>query len=276
VAIHARVRGCEAPVDDIPLTLALSRGGERELKGIFYVMKEQIMETIEGSSFFCSWSGGKDSCLALYHAIQNGWRPKCLFTMMTEGDNTSRSHGLPRSLLEQQARQLGIPILFRSATWDEYEATFLAALHEFKADGIEAGVFGDIDVESNRDWCLRVCNASGIRPYHPLWKRPRQELLKEFMDLQFKALIVVTKACKLGSEWLGRIIDHNTVRELEKAGVDASGELGEYHTAVTDGPIFQSEIRLKTQESALHDGYWFLKIADENREKQSARQKDGA
>ena len=196
--------------------------------------------------------------------------------MMTEDNRTSRSHGLPRSLLEQQARQLGIPIVFRSATWDEYEATFLAALHEFKADGVEAGVFGDIDVESNRDWCLRVCNASGIRPYHPLWKRPRHELLKEFIDLQFKAFIVVTKADKLGSEWLGRTISQNTARELENAGIDASGELGEYHTVVTDGPIFQSEIRLKTQESVLHDGYWFLKISDGNSERQNGQQENEA
>lgn len=230
-------------------------------------MKEQATEPIEGRPFFCSWSGGKDSCLALYHAIQKGASPKCLFTMMTEDNQTSRSHGLPKSLLEQQARQLGIPMAFRSATWGEYEATFLAALHEFKANGIETGVFGDIDVESNRDWCLRVCAASGIRPYHPLWKRARHELLKEFIDLRFKALIVATKADKLGSEWLGRIIDQNTVRELEKAGIDASGELGEYHTVVTDGPIFQSEIILKIQEPVLHDEYWFLRVTNENKER---------
>ena len=230
-------------------------------------MMKHVIKPIEGLSFFCSWSGGKDSCLALYHAIQTGGRPRYLFTMMTEDDRTSRSHGLPRSLLEQQARQLGIPIVFRSATWDEYEATFLAALHEFKAEGVEAGVFGDIDVESHRDWCLRVCNSSGLQPCHPLWKRPRHELLEEFVDLQFKARIVVTKADKLGSEWLGRIIDHDTIGKLEKAGIDASGELGEYHTVVTDGPIFQSETLLRTQETVLHDGYWFLKLSDENSER---------
>jgi diphthine-ammonia ligase len=187
--------------------------------------------------------------------------PKYLLTMMTEDRHTSRSHGLPRSLLEGQARSLGIPIVFHSATWDEYEATYLAALREFKADGVVAGVFGDIDVESNRDWCLRVCHSTGIQPYHPLWKRPRLELLEEFIDLQFKARIVVTKADKLDSEWLGRTIDRDTLVELEKAGIDASGELGEYHTVVTDGPIFQSAIALKVQEKVLHDGYWFMKVA---------------
>jgi len=34
--------------------------------------------------FFCSWSGGKDCCLALYHAIRNGGTAKALMTMFTE------------------------------------------------------------------------------------------------------------------------------------------------------------------------------------------------
>ena len=236
---------------------------------------EQVIKPIDGLSFFCSWSGGKDSCLALHHAIQNGGIPKYLFTMMTEDHHTSRSHGLSRSLLEQQAQQLGIPIVFRSATWGEYEATFLSALHEFNAGGVEAGVFGDIDVESNRDWCLRVCNSTGILPFHPLWKRPRHDLLEEFIDLQFKARIVVTKADKLGSEWLGRAIDRDTLVELEKAGIDASGELGEYHTVVTDGPIFQSGIVLNTREPVLHDGYWFMRVSVADSEGWNSRLENG-
>ncbi len=213
--------------------------------------------------FFCSWSGGKDSCLALYHAIQQGGRPKCLFAMMAEDGKVSRSHALPRSLLEEQARRINLPIVFGSASWESYEAVFSAALQGFKADGIEAGVFGDIDIEDHRDWCLRVCGAAGIQALHPLWKRGRRELLEEFTGLGFTAAIIVTKADRLGPEWLGRTIDRNSAAELEKAGIDPSGESGEYHTVVTGGPIFQSTIHLNFQEPVLHDGYWFLKIIDE-------------
>ena len=60
---------------------------------------------------------------------------------------------------------------------------------------------------------------------------------------------------------MGRTIDRDTLVELEKAGIDASGELGEYHTVVTDGPIFKSRIELKILEKILHDGYWFLEVA---------------
>lgn len=219
------------------------------------------MHSIEGRPFFCSWSGGKDSCLALYHALKQGGKPQCLLTMMAEDGRKSRSHRLPRSLLEEQARQLGIPIVFRPASWDEYEATFLATLHEFRAQGIEAGVFGDIDLEPNREWGVRQCEAAGLWPYHPLWKRPRRALLQEFIDLQFKAIVVVTNAGRLGAEWLGRTIDVQTLQDLERAGVDASGELGEYHTVVTDGPLFQHPARLEARQPLWHEGYWFLDVA---------------
>ncbi|HSD83553.1 MAG TPA: diphthine--ammonia ligase [Anaerolineae bacterium] len=223
-------------------------------------MISSIVDPIADRSFFCSWSGGKDSCLALYHALQRGGKPACLFTMLSEDNQTSRSHGLPKPILQQQARQLGLPIVFRSASWGDYEATFLTMLHDFKAQGVEIGVFGDIDIEEHRDWCQRVCAVSGLRAYHPLWKRPRRELLQELIDLKFKAVIVVTHADKLGSEWLGKTIDAQTIQELENAGVDPSGERGEYHTVVTHGPLLRSEITLNTRNPLLHDGYWFLPV----------------
>ncbi len=223
-------------------------------------MKKSALDPIAGYSFFCSWSGGKDSSLALYHAVQRGGQPACLFTMLSEDNETSRSHGLPKSVLEQQARQLGLPIFFRAASWNDYEGTFLAMLNDFKMQGIEVGVFGDIDIEDHRDWCERVCTTNGLRAYHPLWKRPRRDLLQELVELNFKAVIVVTHANKLGAEWLGKTIDAETIKELERAGIDPSGEEGEYHTVVTRGPLFRSEIVLNTRNPLFHDGYWFLPV----------------
>jgi uncharacterized protein (TIGR00290 family) len=161
-------------------------------------------------------------------------------------------------LLQQQSERLGIPIVFRSAPWDQYESVFLDALREFKTDGVETGVFGDIDVDANREWVQRLCGATGIDPYHPLWKRPRRTLLNEFLDLQFKATVVVIRNDKLGPHFLGREMDRQTIREMEEAGIDASGELGEYHTVVTDGPIFSSQIDLKIRGRMTQMEYSFL------------------
>jgi diphthine-ammonia ligase len=231
------------------------------LQNASFDMNSSTNPSISHRPFFCSWSGGKDSSLALHHAIRDGGEPRYLLTMMSEDGHGSRSHGLPRSLLEEQARLIGIPIIFRSASWAEYENVFSAALEEFRAEAVADGVFGDIDIPDHRDWCLRICGAHGIRVRHPLWQRSRRELLEEFIALGFKATIIVTQARIMGPEWLGRAIDARAISEMEKLGIDPSGETGEYHTVVTEGPIFHSRIALVTGEPVLHDGYWFLKVS---------------
>lgn len=223
-------------------------------------MLERLQPLSAGRSFFCSWSGGKDSCLALYHAIRSGGTPRALLTMLSEDGITSRSHALPKPLIEKQASSLGVPAVFRAATWERYEAEFIAALHEFKRMGIEIGVFGDIDIEGHREWVHRVCGIAGIVPVHPLWKRNRRELLDEFMALGFKAKILVVNEHKLDKDFLGRAIDAQTIAALEQAGIDPSGELGEYHTVVTDGPIFRQKVDIKVAGQERHEGYWFLKV----------------
>jgi len=223
-------------------------------------MKVDAEKSIAGRPFFCSWSGGKDSCLALYHAIQNGGRPESLLTILSADGATSRSHALPKVLIEAQARSLGLRPVFRSASWQEYEAEFISALHEFKKSGIEVGVFGDIDVDSHREWVRRVCGIAGIVPVHPLWKRDRRELLEEFIGLGFSAQIIVINEQKLDKNFLGKIILAQTISEMEETGIDPSGELGEYHTVVTDGPIFSSKVEIRSAGQYHHEGYWFLKV----------------
>jgi diphthine-ammonia ligase len=217
-------------------------------------------KSIADRPFFCSWSGGKDSCLALYHAVQNGGNPHCLLTILSEDGVTSRSHALPKVLIEEQARNLGLQPVFRSASWEQYEAEFISALQEFKNSGIEVGVFGDIDVNSHREWVRRVCGIAGIVPVHPLWKRDRRELLEEFIALGFIAQIVIINEQKLDKTFLGKTIAAQTITEMEESGIDPSGELGEYHTVVTDGPMFSSRLEIKTVGEEHHEGYRFLKM----------------
>lgn len=219
-----------------------------------------MKQSIYNQPFFCSWSGGKDSCLALYHAIQNGGKPQYLLTMMAEDGLTSRSHRLPKILLEEQSKNLGIPIIFRSALWEDYEAEFIAALHEFRKKRIKFGVFGDIDIDTHMGWVKQVCRQTHMIPIHPLWNRNRLELLEEFIALDFTANIIVLKKEKLGKEFLGKKINRETIKKLVKSGVDSSGELGEYHTIVTSGPIFSSKINIKTKRKIQHEGYWFLEL----------------
>ncbi len=218
------------------------------------------MDSINNKNFFCSWSGGKDSCLALYRSIQNGGKPKALLTMMVENGKRSRSHGLPHAVIQSQAEALGIQSIVRSTSWDDYEQTFVTTLSDLKEQDVEYGVFGDIDLEPHLKWVERVCSSVGVQAYEPLWQTARRDLLDEFLQLGFKATIIAIKQDALNDSFLGRTLNRHVISDLENAGVDASGEEGEYHTIVTDGPIFSKMVDIESKGQVVQDGYCFLDI----------------
>ena len=138
-------------------------------------------DPIAGQRVFVSWSGGKDAYLALQRAVRRGAVPAVLVCMLHEDGRVSRGHGLPLALLEEQAAALGVPLVTRPTTWEEYEATFVSLLHELRVQGVQAGVFGDIDLQAHRDWVEGVCEVAGLGCHLPLWQEPRRALLGEFL-----------------------------------------------------------------------------------------------
>jgi diphthine-ammonia ligase len=195
-------------------------------------------------AFFCSWSGGKDSCLALYRSLKAGRPCAALFTMIDETGVKSRSHELSPDALAKQARAMGIPLRTASASWDDYETKFKEAASSLREEGILHGVFGDIDLKEHREWVERVCGEIGMEAHLPLWEGTRRDLVMEFLKAGFQALIVVVDTRKMPDAYLGRKLDLALIDELEGIGVDACGENGEFHTFVFDGPIFREKLEL--------------------------------
>jgi diphthine-ammonia ligase len=216
--------------------------------------------SLNNRPFFSSWSGGKDSCLALHKAIGQGGSPRCLFTMFAEDNSRSRSHGLSRAIIEAQARAMSIPSRIAGAAWDGYEEVFLHHLAVLKDQGVADGIFGDIDLEPHRQWVERVCATSGITAHLPLWQTERRELLQDFIGAGFQAMIVMVDRNRLDEFFLGRRLDKGTVDDLEAAGVDACGEEGEYHSVVFDGPLFSSALQLQHNGIVRQDNYSFLQV----------------
>ena len=192
---------------------------------------------------FISWSGGKESCLSCYEAMQSkDIEVSYLLNMISEDGRRSRSHGISVELLRVQSEAMGIPILQIRSSWEDYEKRFKRAVLELKEKGIKAGIFGDIDLEQHRAWVERVCKEIGIKAILPLWGREREDILKEFINLGFEAIVVATSFDK---NWLGRKIDKKFLQELKTLEeIDLCGENGEYHTFVTDGPIFKKRIKI--------------------------------
>jgi uncharacterized protein (TIGR00290 family) len=192
-------------------------------------------------SALCSFSGGKDSCLALWRAQQQGIDVRTLLVMFEEDGERSRSHAIPLALIRQQAEALKLDLVTRNASWKSYEAVFITTLKELRATGHELAVFGDIDLQAHRDWEEKVCAAAGIAPLLPLWHQDRRLLAQEVLDAGFKAIVVCVDSRHLGDEFCGRPYDAAFIASLP-ANVDACGENGEFHTFVYDGPNFTAPV----------------------------------
>jgi diphthine-ammonia ligase len=211
-------------------------------------------------SSFCSWSGGKDSCLALYKAVSQEYSIKYLLSMMSEEGDRSRSHGLSSGILFKQAESLKIKMIQKHSSWENYEYVFTSALEDFKKQHIEYGVFGDIDTQAHLDWVNKICNTTGMKYLEPLWKCKRENVIKDFLDAGFKGIIVSCDVIKMGKDFLGREITTGLVNELHSLGIDAAGENGEYHTFVYDGPLFNGSIDFIKKDIVVHGNYAFLEL----------------
>lgn len=207
--------------------------------------------------FVASWSGGKDSCYAVMKAIEQQHIPVVLLNIMNEEGKVSRSHAIPHKVLLQQAELIDLPLETVPASWEKYESVFIETLHKLKKNyQIEAGVFGDIDLQEHRDWEEKVCNAAGLQALLPLWRQERRRLVVEMIDAGIEATIV---SCNdtMGEVYLGRKISKPLIDELERMGVDPCGENGEYHTLVTYAPFFKRSLQVDFGQSLHHGSYWF-------------------
>jgi len=214
---------------------------------------------------FTSWSGGKDSCLACYRAMVDGLKVHYLLNMITEDGRQSWTHGQSVELLQAQSQATRIPLIQRQTTMANYETEFKNALLSLKQGGVTGGIFGDIDLEEHRQWIDRICGEVDITPHLPLWGQAQEKVLSSFIASGFEAIVVVAKADLFGEEWLGRNIDPDFLSYLnelrQKHGIQLCGEAGEYHTFVTDGPLFNQRIEILGTSTILREGYRFLEIS---------------
>jgi uncharacterized protein (TIGR00290 family) len=183
--------------------------------------------------------------------------------MVNKDVNRSMSHGLDCRLLASQSQAMEVPVVQRKATWDTYEQEFKSAVQELKKAGVEGIVFGDIELEGHRGWIESVCAELDVTPIMPLWGAAPVELLLEFISEGFEAIVVSAKSDYFGQEWLGRKLDEGFITELRrcKTGVHPCGEYGEYHTLVTNGPLFKKGVQILKSRKVLKDGYWFLDLS---------------
>ena len=222
--------------------------------------KNLNISELKGKKCIFSYSGGKDSILAIYRCVKAGLIPHKLITTYNAEMNRSLFHGLTENLLNSVSCSLTIPVHLIKTTGAEYEKSFEKTLAEMKEEGAEVCVFGDIDIEDHLKWCTERCNNAGIMPFFPLWHENRKKLVYEFINAGFSALITIINTEFISGEFSGKTLSIETADEIEKSGADICGENGEYHTFVYDGPIFSKKIDYITHEKISRDKYLIIPL----------------
>ncbi|HYG53415.1 MAG TPA: diphthine--ammonia ligase [Flavobacteriales bacterium] len=201
---------------------------------------------------YFNWSTGKDSALALYHVLKDKkFNVDYLLTSVNAHHDRVSMHGLRRTLLEKQIDAVGIPYgtleLPEEPSMEMYETIMRNCVEELTKKGFTDAVFGDIFLEDLRTYREKKLSVCGIQAHFPLWKRNTKDLVHEFIDLGFKAIVICTKADFLDKSFCGRELDCNFVADLP-SNVDPCGENGEFHTFCYQAPFFKNPIGFEKGE----------------------------
>ena len=218
------------------------------------------INNLKGKKFVASYSGGKDSVLAIHRAVHAGLVPLELITTYNTDMNRSWFHGITENIIKKVSDSLAIPIRLIRTSGEQYEENFEKALADAKNRGAEVCVFGDIDIEGHLEWCSLRCEKVGLTPYFPLWQESRKKLVCEFIDSGFLAIITIIDTSRMPKNFLGEILTRKVADLIEESGADICGENGEYHTFVFDGPIFNNKIDFIEKEKLERDKYYILSV----------------
>ncbi len=207
-----------------------------------------------------SWSGGKDSSLALA-ALRADPTVEVvgLLTTITRDFDRISIHGVRRAVLEAQVAALGLPLfevnIPAAASNSGYEEAFAAALAILRQErpDVRHLAFGDLFLADVRAYRERMLSPLGWTPLFPLWGLNTEVLAREFVRVGFRAILTCVDTTQLAAEFAGREFDSKLLAELPTT-VDPCGERGEFHTCVYAGPIFRAPLPLQTGERVLRDG----------------------
>lgn len=210
-----------------------------------------------------SWSGGKDSALALRSLMSRGVTVETLLTTVTEGYDRVSMHGVRRKLLHDQASFLGLRLeevwIPKGSSNTIYERRMKAALERYLASGVTRVAFGDLFLEDIRSYREKRLAEVGMEAIFPLWHRDTQRLARQFIKLGFRAVTCCIDPRQIPKEFCGVPYDDAFLAHLPD-GADPCGEKGEFHTFVFDGPLFSRPVKFDVGKVVLRHGFYFADL----------------
>ena len=172
-------------------------------------------------------------------------------------------HAVRRSLVEEQAKRVGIPLWPVKLPWPcsnvEYEDRMRTICQRAAAEGVTAVAFGDLFLQDVRDYRIRQLRGSGLEPLFPVWQIPTEQLSRDMIAAGVKAKVTCVDASKIAKSFAGREYDLSLLKDLP-AEADPCGENGEFHTFVYDAPVFSRPIDVRSGEIGERDGFVFADV----------------
>jgi len=210
------------------------------------------------------FSGGKDSVLALQELRRDGrWHVVRLITTVTDAYDRVSMHGVRRSLLHAQAASLGLPltevVVPPESSNAVYERQMGHAFRALRAEGLRHVAFGDIFLQDLREYRERHLAEFELDGVFPLWLADTTSLARAFIEHEFHAIVVCVNASMLDRSFAGRAFDEAFLAALPE-GVDPCGERGEFHTFVSDGPVFDRPIPFEVGATVDRAGFVFCDL----------------
>ncbi|WP_166435236.1 diphthine--ammonia ligase [Christiangramia sabulilitoris] len=201
---------------------------------------------------YLNWSSGKDSALSLYYSRESSeYKVEKLLTTINKDVGRVTMHGVRKELLLRQAESIGLPIqiveLGGDTSMEAYNLKMKEATNILIRENFSHSIFGDIFLEDLKLYREEQLEKIGLIPVFPLWNKNTGNLISEFIDLGFKAIVVCTNSRFLDDSFCGKIIDNQFVKDLPES-VDPCGENGEFHTFVFDGPVFKFPVNFEVGE----------------------------
>jgi uncharacterized protein (TIGR00290 family) len=214
-----------------------------------------------------SWSGGKDSAVALHELLKDGqYDIVALLTTVSEEFRRITHHGVREELLEEQANAIGIPLdkvylpsgESGGCTNEVYEAIMQRAMTAYQVREVLTVAFGDLFLQDLREWREANLAKLGMSGLFPIWQRDTAELAREVIGSGYKAYLSCVEG-RVGAGFVGRAYDAKLLDDLP-SGVDPCGENGEFHSFVCDGPIFRKPVEVQVGEIVVRDGRYYADL----------------
>ncbi len=204
------------------------------------------------------FSGGKDSIMALYEALNRNEDVQYLLSMKSANDESYMFHvpNIHLTTLLAEALDIKLMLVPTNGVKEKELEDLKLAFQKLKNLGIETIYTGALYSIYQKSRIEKLGKELDLKIISPYWHVDELEYIRKIVSVGFKIIISSVAAYGLDESWLGRLIDDEAIDELvklnEKYKINIAFEGGEAESLAIDGPIFKKRIKILKDRKEWH------------------------